>query len=331
MANYPQGLTLVQWARESTPGTDLAATSQILVNSFNTVPQDEYHRPPVLRGLMQRNRGFETPIKRWTEWSAEGPFSFEQAQNWFSGAIANVAAPTGSGPYVWTHTKNPAAQPSLATFTLERRVTDGSTPYGHAWHYAVIRKLTLNFADGEPVTFQAEGFARRVQTETLTAAQSLPTPELAPLGVGKMWVDAAWANLGTTVVATQILSGSIEINTGAVPIWTLDQRGDLDYSTVGFNAEEASINVQLTALVGPQFALEKTAAEAGSLRAVRLQLDGTSSRKLLLDFLAKHEMASIFEFGEQDGQHVVEMNLQESTDGTNLLVAALTNNVSAYA
>jgi hypothetical protein len=159
----------------------------------------------------------------------------------------------------------------------------------------------------------------------------LPTPEFAPLGVGKLWIDSTWGTLGTTVVATQILNGSIEINTGAFPIWTLDQRSDLDFSTIGYNAEQAAVNVQLTALVGAQFALEKTAAEAGTLRALRLQLDGTSSRKLLLDLLAKHEMASIFEFGEQDGQHVVEMNLQESTDGTNLLVAALTNNVATYA
>jgi hypothetical protein len=310
---YPSGLTLVQWAKEATPGTDLPATSQMLVTAFNATPKDEYYRPGVLRGLMQRNRGFETPIKRWTEWSAEGPFSFEQGQNWLGAVIAAVAAPTGVGPYVWTHTKNPAVIPSLATFTLERRVTDGSTPYQHAWHYCVVTKFTLNFADGEPVTFKAEGFARRVQTETLTAAQTLPTPEFAPLGVGKMWIDSTFGTLGTTVVATQ------------------DQRSDLDFSTIGYNAEQAAVNVQLTALVGAQFALEKTAAEAGTLRALRLQLDGTSSRKLLLDLLAKHEMASIFEFGEQDGQHVVEMNLQESTDGTNLLVAALTNNVATYA
>jgi hypothetical protein len=328
---YPSGLTLVQWAKEATPGTDLPATSQMLVTAFNATPKDEYYRPGVLRGLMQRNRGFETPIKRWTEWSAEGPFSFEQGQNWLGAVIAVVAAPTGVGPYVWTHTKNPAVIPSLATFTLERRVTDGSTPYQHAWHYCVVTKFTLNFADGEPVTFKAEGFARRVQTETLTAALTLPTPEFAPLGVGKLWIDSTWGTLGTTVVATQILNGSIEINTGAFPIWTLDQRSDLDFSTIGYNAEQAAVNVQLTALVGAQFALEKTAAEAGTLRALRLQLDGTSSRKLLLDLLAKHEMASIFEFGEQDGQHVVEMNLQESTDGTNLLVAALTNNVATYA
>lgn len=327
MATYPAGLTLVQWAREAAFGTDLAATSQILVTGFNTVPRDENYRPSVLRGLMQRNRGFETPIKRWTEWSAEGPFSFEQAQNWFSGCVKNVASPTLG---VWTHTRNPAAAPDLASYTLERRVTDGSTPFGQAWHGAMITKFTLNFADGEPVTFQAEGFARRVKTETLTAAQSLPTPEFAPMGIGKLWIDDTWAGLGTTVVATQILSGSIEINTGAYPIWTLDQRSDLDYGSVGFNAEEASINVQLTALVGAQTAIEKAAAEAGTLRALRLQLDGTSSRQLLLDILAKHEMASVFEFGESDGAHVVELNLQESTDGTNLLVAKVTNGVATY-
>lgn len=327
---YSQGLTKIQWSREGSAGVDAAATSAVLVTAFNATPQDEYYRPGVLRGLMQRNRGMETPIKRWTQWSAEGPISFEQLQNWFSGCIANVASPTGTDPYVWTHTRNPAAAPSLATFTFERRVTDGSSPIQQAWHYAVVTKFTINFADGEPMTFQAEGFARRVQTETLTAAQTLPTPEFAPLGIGKLWIDDDWASLGTTPVALQIVSGSIEINTGAVPNWTLDQRSDLDFSLIHYNADEISINVQLTAKVGAQYAIEKAAAEAGTLRAVRLELTGSGDNELLLDFLAKHEMASIFEFGEQDGVHTVEYNLQESTDGTNLLVAALTNGVATY-
>lgn len=325
MPTYPSGLTLVQWAREAAFGTDLAATSQILVTAFDAEPQDEYYRGEILRGLRQRNRGMETPIKRYSKWSAEGPFSFEQAQNWFSGCVKNVASPTLG---VWTHTLTPSAVADLATYTLERRITDGATPIQQAWHAACIEKFTLNFADGEPFTFQVEGFARRMQTETLTAAQVLPTPEFSPLGTGKLWIDATWAGLGTTVVASQIISGSIEINTGAVPNWTLDQRSDLDYPLVHYG--NASINVQLTAKVGPQFAIEQAAAVAGTLRAMRLQLDGTSSRQLLLDILCKHEMANIHSFGEQDGIHTLEFNLQESTDGSNILVAKVTNGVSTY-
>jgi len=328
---YPAGLELVQWARESTPGTDLATTSKILATSFNAVPMDEVHRPAILRGLMQRNRGMEQVIKRWSEITIEGPLSFEQAQNLCVAALGNDAAPTGTNPYTWECLRDPTAQPSLATFTIERRVTDGTTPIGQAWHYCVLRELTLRFADGEPVSYSATFFGRRVQTETLTASQAHPTPEWMPIGFGKLWIDTAWANLGTTVVATQVLSGEITIRTGAVPIWTLDQRSDLDYGAVGYNAAESSLEARLTLLLGGQYSTEKTAAEAQTLRALRFQFDGSSSHQFLLDLLMKHQLGSLFEFGEQDGQHIVEMNLVESSDGTNLAKATVINGVSTFA
>ena len=73
---YNEGLTAYQWAREAVAGTDLAATSKVLVETLNFTPGSEFYRPAAVRGLVQRNRGFETPVKRWTEWAAEGPLSY---------------------------------------------------------------------------------------------------------------------------------------------------------------------------------------------------------------------------------------------------------------
>src|SRR3990167_1495455 len=170
---YNEGLTAYQWAREAVAGTDLAATSKALVETLNFTPASEFYRPAAVRGLVQRNRGFETAAKRFAEFAAEGPVSYEQLQNWLCMSVVNVATPTGAGPYVWEHIRNPAALPTLATFTFERRETDGATPIDHAWHYALARQLTLSFADGEPLKLAVNGFARRVQTETLTASLSL--------------------------------------------------------------------------------------------------------------------------------------------------------------
>lgn len=328
---YNTGLEVLQWARESTPGTDLAATSKMLVNSWNAVPQSEFHRPPVVRGLVQRNRGFETPVKRWTQWNAAGPVSYEQLQHWLGGAVVHVASPTGSGPYVWTYTRNPAAIPTLSTYTFERQENDGATPINHAWHYGLVQGLTLSFVDGEPLMFEAEGAARRIQTETPTGSLSLPTPEIPPAPLGTLFIDATWANLGVTQVTSQILSARLAWRSGAVPIWTADGRTDLDYTLHGIDPAAVTLEADILCLLGAQYATEKAAAEAGTLRSVRLAFAGTSSRALQLNFLAKYAMPELFEFGEQDGQKVVRLLLQESTDGTNLFSAVLTNNVSAFA
>lgn len=328
---YSAGLETLQWAREATPGTDLAATSKLVVNKMDFKPMDELYRPPIVRGLIQRNRGFETPVKRWSQWSAEGPVSYEQLQNWLSGTLANVASPTGLSPYVWAFTRNPAVTPTICTFTFERREYDGTTAIQTAWHYAVITKFTLSFADGKPLMFKAEGFARRVQTETYTGALSMPTPEIPPTALTTVFIDSTYGGIGGTQVASQALSGDIEITTGAVPIWTADARADLDFTTIGHDPNKMQVNASLVVLLGAQFSLEKTAAEAATLRAIRLSIAGTASRALTFDFLAKHVGASLYEYGELDGQKIVKMNLQESTDGTNLLAASLTNTISTYA
>lgn len=330
MAGYPLGLDVYQWARESSIGVDLAATSKVLVESLNFTPQSEFARPPVARGLMQRNRGYETAVKRWSNWAAEGPASYEQLQNWLS-MIENDAAPTGAGPYAWSHIVNPAAVPAPATMTFERRVTNGASPIDHAWHHAMLQSLELSGADGELLRFSAQGFARRIQTgETITAALSLPTPELPPAPLFTLFIDPAWGSLGSTQVSAQILGFTFRFNTGYKPIWTMDGRSDLDFSTYVVDASERSIEASITCLLGAHYATERAAAEAGTLRAVRIAVDGTSSRSLDIDFLAKHERPELFEFGEQDGQHIVTLNLQESTDGTNLLAFALTNNIATF-
>lgn len=328
---YPIALDSHQWARESSFGTDLAATSKILVERMNYTAGSEFARPTVARGLLQRNRGYETPVKRWSNWSAEGPVSYEQLQNWLC-MIEDVASPTGAGPYVWAHTMNPAAVPAPASFTFERRVTDGTTPIVHAWHGAMMQSLELTGADGELLRFAANGFARRIQTgEAITAALSLPTPELAPTALAGLYINDTWAAIGSTQVASQILGFSVRVNTGYAPTWTLDARSDLDYTTYLVNPAERSIEATITCFLGAQYATERAAAQAGTLRAVRLSIAGTSSRALTIDFLAKYDRPELFEFGDQDGQHSVTLSLVESTDGTNLAKFSLTNNVSAFA
>ncbi len=326
---YTDGPEALQWAREATKGTDLATTSKMLVTSFQPVPEDEFYRGRIVRGLMQRNRGFETPVKRWTSWTAGGPVSYEQLQNWLGAAIHEDAIPTGASPYVWTHTRNPAAIPTLSALTFERLITDGSTPIQQAWHYGLVQQLVIRFVDGEPLTFRASGVARRVQTETLTAAITLPTPEIPPAPLATLFIDSTWANPGTTQVSSQILEFELEINTGQKPIWTADGRTDLDYTLDAVDPDEVSVNARTKALVGAQTATEKTAAEAATLRAVQVSLAGSGGRALDLKMLGVHEKASVFEFEMQDGQKAVTYNLQ-STDGTNLLEAVLTNLVATY-
>lgn len=315
---------------ESTAGTDLATTSKTVIEEFMVTPEDEVFRPQHKAGLLVANKGNEQAMTRGTRWTARGKLCYEQAQHWLEGAIAGAITPTGTNPYTWTFTRNATAVPTLDSYTFERRISDGSNVIGNAWHYAMIDALTIKGSPRSMIEYEAQGFARRVQTETLTAGQSLPgTITFMPHGTSALYIDSTYANRGTTIVSSQLLDWSLTIRPGLEPFFTADGRSDLDYPTVALNDENIGLEFNATLLVpgtSSQYATEKTAAEAQTLRACEVRLtDSGGSMSLKLQFLAKHEKGSLFELGKQNGQNVVQVKLVGSTDATNYMAAVLVN------
>lgn len=324
-----QAARTFQWAREATKGTDLAATSKIAVENIAFTAEDLVERPKLAKGLLTRNPGNETIVFRGERFSVpEGPLNYEQLQNWLSMAVKGAVAPTGVGPYVWTFARTLTADPALDAFTLERRLTDGTTPVDHAWHYATLSRIGFSGARSGTVKFSAEGFARRRQTETLTAALTMPTTEHPAFGQSRVFVDTSWAGLGGTAYATQIYGWKVDFLTGAKPQETADNRTDLDFSIVTIDGYEVGLEVEIMALLTQtQYNAELAAAEAQTLRAVRVQVDGSSSRQIQWDMLLKYsEMPH--SIGEQDGQDIVSLKLVDATDGTNQFQCKVTNNIA---
>lgn len=326
---YPVALGDVQWAREAVHGTDLPATSKMLAEEFSFGSDSVIERPATARGLLLRNRGHEQAVKYGTTWSANGPLSYEQAQHWLCMAVENVAAPTGPGPYVWDHIRPITDFPNLASFTIEKRDTDGTTPIVQVAHYAMLSSLTLSGEPNALTRFEAEGFARKLTTaEAFTAALTTPTPEFGPFALSKVYIDDTWATLGATQVASQVIGWNTEILTGAMPRFTADGRTELDFNTHEINAEEVGINATINCLLGPQWAAESAAAAAGTLRAVRIQIEGSSDREIIIDFLAKYELPEIPYDGEDEGQRTASLVMLDSTDQTNFLRIQVTNGVA---
>lgn len=335
MANALTGLDTYQWAMESTKGTDLATTSKMVVEEFTWTPEDENYRPMHLAGLTVANRGNEQAMWRGTRWNARGKLTFQQAIQWLEMSIAGAVSPTGTDPYTWTYTRSATAVPTIDAATFERRLSDGSNVIGNAIHYAMLDELTLSGDQKGMIEYAATGFARRIQTETLTAGQTLPsTLTFMPHGTSALYIDDTWAGRGTTVVSAQLLNWSLKIRPGHEPFFTADGRSDLDFPTHILNTDEVKTEFTARLLIpgtGSQYATEKTAAEASSLRACELRITGSGSFSLKLQFLATHEKASLFEVGTLNGQRVVDLSMVGSTDLTNYQAAVLVNNTATDA
>lgn len=327
------GLRIYQWGRESTAGTAVAATSKVLCEEFDFEEEDALYRPEYVNGVLLQNTGNEFAITRGTRWRASGPLSYQQAQHWLEMAIQDAVDPTGTDPYTWTYTRNATSIPAPGSFTLERRLNTGAAQVDQEWAYAMCSSLRLTGAPRGVVRFEAEGFARRVQSSTLTGALSLPTASLIPHGTSALYIDTAWASVGTTQITGQLLDWSLTLRPGgSVPLFTADGRSDLDFPVVVFDRSEAGLEFEATLLLDTtRYATEKAAAEAATLRAMQIKLDGAGDHDLEIDFLAKHERGSLFQVGSQQGQDIVRLRMVGSTDGTNFLRAILINNVSAFA
>lgn len=329
-------LQLLQWGLEvaATHGTAVAATSKIACEGITFTPLDTVAHPRIAKGILAANPGNFTHVMRGTDFTvAESPLVYDQFQNWLRMAVVGaVAASGGVAPFTWAFARSMTVDPAPDSFTIERRLSDGANFIDNEWAYCMLRTLRIAYAAGEPLRFSADGFARRIQGSTLTAAQALPTVEIPPAALATLKIDSTWATVGQTAVSSQLLSAEVIFKTGLVPKMTLDGRTDLDFTTYILNPEEVDLDVTLRMLIktsSGQFATEKTAAEAAeqTLRAVRLNIAGTSSRQLQIDMLLKHALGSLQTIASEDGQDIVEMKFVGATDATNLLNIVLINTV----
>lgn len=328
MPPFTQGLTIIQSGRESTKGTLVAATSKLAVESdLRLTLLDELARPKVIKGLLIANRGDELAVHRGVEWEIPPTILiFNQIQQILAMSFVGGIAPSGVGPYTWTYNRNPAADPTLDARTFEIRQTDGATPSDWEFGYGMCQSLEFTFAENEPVKWTARGFGRRLQTSTLTAGQALPTFNSVPTAMATAYIDTTWAGIGGTPVAGQVLGARFRLMTGLINWMTLDARTDLDFTIDAIDPDEVKVEIELVILAtaGGQWATEKTAAEAATLRAVEIRgVGGADSIKL--QALCKHTPGSVFPDEIRNGSRIITLRLEGSTDVTNFARAIVVN------
>jgi hypothetical protein len=141
-------LTVYQGGPETTPGTAVAATRKFALESLDITATDSVYRPQITNGILLDNPGGETINSRGATWVARGPVVYNELHRWASMVVGTLVTTGGASPYTHTFTKLATANPTLKSWTLERRISDGSTHLpcsrvidahcrsdsGHGWH-----------------------------------------------------------------------------------------------------------------------------------------------------------------------------------------------------
>ena len=307
-------------------GTAVAATSKIAIEALEWGDDDEnLYRPSFANGLLMRNRGEATAVQHGTRFSfSDQPVVWEQLPHWLTMCIKGQPVVTyvdGSPDvYRWVWTRVPTENPQPLSVTLQRRFSNGSDNIDQRASYGMLSKLSLSYAENEHLRMSGDGFARKFSTSAITGALALPTAELGVSALSTIYVNDSWATVGDTLLAEQVVGWEWEFGSGLMPLDTAEGRTDLDFTKHQIDAGEVMSNLKLTVLLDPTtYAAESAFAAAGTRRAIQVKVAGSGGRLLMIDGLFQYTKPSLFKIGEQDGQDIVEIELEEATDQTNFL------------
>lgn len=324
-------LSIYQWGMEATPGTSVPATSKIIVPRIDFAQTGEPYRPQYAKGLVQRYRGDDFLTNQFITFTVpEFPVSYEQLPHWLSMGVQNVTAPTGAGPYTYPFVRDPVAKPLPKTWTIERRNRDGTTNYDMEFPYCFLTSIRISAAQNAPVMVAFTGVCRPPTVAAITAALSFPEIESPPFALTTASIDDAWADLGDTPLSGIVVGWSFEFQTGWYPFFAADGRTDLSFSRVELDANRVNINasIRILAEASGRWQLERTAAQARTLRAIRLGAAGSSGRSIEIDFLGKHTNSDLVGLEVVEDRNEINLAFNEDTDDTNLLAITVINNVA---
>lgn len=309
-------------------GTAVAATSIAALEDLEWGDDAEVlYNPMFATSILARRRGAGTPVQHGARFSfSDQPVVWEQLPHWLSMAVKGGVTPQyTSSIYRWTHTRTPTAHPNLDSVTFERYFSNGEGgAIEQRCAYAMLSKWSLKFAVNDTLKMSGDGFGRAFETNTITAALSLPTPVLGVSALAKVYLDTSWGGIGNTLLSEQVVGFELEHGTGCYPLDTAEGRSGLDFTKHMYNAEETTLMFKLTCLVDPTtYAAENVAAAAGTVRAVQVYVSDGSTRVLKLNMLLRHVKPFYTKIGTQDGQDIVEYELEEAPDTTNFFAAIL--------
>lgn len=311
-----RALRKLQFGREVTAGTGVVATSiwrgkGVISDDHETVfvEADE----GILGGT---NRAYKPKLAA-TLNLEEIEATYEQLPHLLEMGIKSVGtgAADGAGTdKIYSYPLSTTAINTLKSYTIE----GGDNEEAERMEYCLASKITLKGKGGEAVMMGAEIFGRQVALQAFTGSLALATVETIIFGGGKLYIDAIGGTIGTTLQSNTLLEMGLEINTGVVPVWTIDNK----YFSL-HKIANPEVVLTLTFEHDTVSKAEKVKWRAGTSSLIQLKFEGsnvatpgtTYSKKTLLANLAG-QWEKFAALGDQDGNDVLTGTFRSKYDVT---------------
>lgn len=317
-----KALRKIQLGRESTAGTAVAATT--IWRGMGTI---EDQRETV---FVEEDIGYLSGVDRTMVPKlhaaislASVPATFEQLPHILEmGVRTDAPAQDGAGTgYLYEYVFPTTAANTIKTYTIE----GGDNQAAEEMEYCFVESFTLEGTAGEALMMSAEIKGRQVSTSAFTGAATLPTVEEILFSKGKLYIDDADGTIGTTQKTSTLLSATLNVTTGLVPVFTAD--GALYFTFVKGVMPE--ITLDITFEHDGTATAEKAAWRAETARLIRLQFEGAALgtagdytyKTLTIDLAGKWESFSALE--DSDGNDTVTATFRARYNATAALFAQI--------
>lgn len=231
-------LSRVQWGKEVTPGTAVAATMRWRGGASFLDDQRKVEEIEEFMGIIEG--ADRTAIVQLLAMLnlAETPLTPEQLQYLLvaglGGTVAGVQDGTGSD-YIYTTNLPTTAKPTTTPYTIQ----GGDDFEVERMEYAVVTKISIKGALGQTARVSGSMLGRQTaRLGTGFSAAAIPAVSELPVQQGKLYLDAIGGTYGTTQVSNLLIGFSVDLTLKWVPVFTID--GNLYYAYPSFTGYECT-------------------------------------------------------------------------------------------
>lgn len=235
--------------------------------------------------------------------------------------------------YLWTFTPSLTATngPESATIELSDDSQNWEVEYCMFDKISIAGSMDQEGGDA-PVTLDAGFFGRQLTQSTKTGALSLATGEVMNAKLSRLYLDTAWAGVGSTELTNLLRSWQVEILTGLHPDFTGSATNTFNAHKEGILGVMATMTIEGGTTANSLLALQ----QAGTFRVMRLTVNGTqigtgTTHSLVLDIGGYLESADPIA-SEDRGDNLSTFVLRGTYDvtGAKMLQCSVTTTASAW-
>ena len=329
MANYGAfSANTIQYGRETTPGTGVAATVVHRGPAADIEDQREIFHPGKEESvglLVPTDRTYVGKLAAMLS-VPETELTFEQVCHILEGGI-KTATPVGAGPYVRTYAPPLTSTPNaIKTYTMET----GNKIAGdaHEMAYSFVESFTLSGKQGEAWKMSSNWRGRQKVEAALTGSVALQAVEEALFSKTSLYIDASGGTIGSTQKAAVLLEASITVQTGIQAVFAGD--GQLYFTTHKFTRPQFEYSLTFELESGGIANAERAAMESQALRLVRLSCPGSDSDRLMvIDFAGKHTAVGGYQNSEENTTVQISGEAKYSSTDALFFEIEVTNDLTA--